>query len=201
MTTLLKPIHVRKELLDRNARIFTPLTFSRLFHLPDYRTKYFLEKQAKEGLFLRLKQGLYGLQTDPPSEEEIANALYKPSYISFEYALSLYGIMPERPYTITSATTKSTVEFYIQEKPFAYYTIKKKAYTGYHLVRKEAKSYLIADPEKALADYLYFVSLGKKGANDRLYTKDLNREKLISYAKLFERKSLDEYVAKIYDNS
>ena len=94
MYTLLKPIHIRRKLLEKGIYFFTPLDFGRIFQIPSYKTKWFLEKQTKEGFLIRYKQGLYGIKDDLPGEEEIANRLYQPSYISFEYALSFYNILP-----------------------------------------------------------------------------------------------------------
>lgn len=197
MSTLLKPLAVREELLKRNMRVFTPEEFSRIFQVPTYSIKYFLEKQTKQGLFLRLKKGVYVLKTDFPREEEIANVLYKPSYISFEYALAYYDMLPEMPYDITSATTKSTRSLMTPNASFSYYKIKQEAYTGYGLVKTEAKSFLIADKEKALADYLYFVSIGKRTLNDRLMLKDIDKNKLLSYGELFRRKKLMKIIKNI----
>ncbi|MBU1326687.1 hypothetical protein KKB64_02710, partial [Patescibacteria group bacterium] len=178
MSTLLKPLQVREELLKRHMRIFSPHEFERLFHTPTYTTKYFLGEQTTSGLLVRLKQGLYALKTDFPSEEEIANKLYQPSYISFEYALAYYGMLPEMPYTITSATTKPTRIFTTSSMSFGYYTIKKEVFTGYSLVTSNTKSFFIAAPEKALVDYLYFETLGKRPHNDRLLLKNVHKEKL-----------------------
>lgn len=190
----MKPLLVREELLRRKARIFTVEEFSRIFQTPSYSTKYFLEEQTDQGLLVRLKKGLYALKTDYPAEEEIANALYKPSYISFEYALAYYSILPEMPYKVTCATTKPTRIFTVVDIDFAYYTIKNEAYTGYSLVRTESKSLLIADPEKAFVDYLYFENLGKRPHNDRLVIKDIDMAKLIKYAKIYGRASLMDLV-------
>lgn len=190
MLTFLKPLLVREELLKKGVRIFTPLEFIRIFNTSKEQTKYFLEKQTKTGLFKRLKRGLYLLKTDSPSEEEIANYLYKPSYLSFEYALAKYNILPEMVYQVTSATTKPTRVFTIDEKDFLYFTIKKEAYTGYLLTKSGNTSVLIATPEKALVDYLYFVSIGKKPFNDRLNVTSLNKDKLYQYAKLYKREKI-----------
>ena len=194
MTTLMKPLIVREELLRRKVRIFTVEEFSRIFQIPSYSTKYFLEEQTDQGLLVRLKKGLYALKTDYPSEEEIANALYKPSYISFEYALAYYSILPEMPYKVTCATTKPTRIFTVGDIDFAYYTIKNEAYTGYSLVKTESKTFLIADREKALVDYLYFENLGKRGHNERLVIKDIDKAKLIRYAEIYGRASLMDLV-------
>jgi predicted transcriptional regulator of viral defense system len=190
MSTLPKPLQAREELLKRNVRVFTAEEFGRIFQAPAYSIKYFLEKQTNQGLFLRLKKGVYVLKTDFPSEEEIANVLYKPSYISFEYALAYYGMLPEMSYEITSATTKSTRSIVTSNTSFSYYTIKQEAYTGYSLVKTETKAFLIADREKALADYLYFVSIGKRSLNDRLILKDIDKNKLLKFGELFKRKKL-----------
>lgn len=197
MYTLLKPLLVRERLLETNLKIFTPLEFRRIFHSSFTQTKYFLEYQTKQRLFIRLKQGLYALQTDIPREEEIANKLYKPSYISFEYALAYYNILSEMTYQITSATTKATRVIEVNDKTFMYFSIKQKAYTGYSLISTNNSSYLMAEPEKALVDYGYFIILGKKPINDRLQVKSLNKNKIKHYSGLFDRPKLSTYLNSI----
>lgn len=186
-----RPIRVQEALIERGINVFTGDEFRRLFQTTPLQTKKFLEDYTKRGLLQRLKRGLYALQVQPPSEEEIANALCHPSYLSFEYALAYHNILPEMVYTITSATTKDTRSFVIADKTFAYYTIKKVAYTGYTAAQKgERQRILIAEPEKALVDYLYFVSLKKKPTNDRLRLTHLDHSKIVQYAKLFNRPAL-----------
>lgn len=207
MYTLLKPLQIREELLKKQIRVFTTQEFRRLFHTSAHTTKYFLETKVREGLLLRLKRGVYTLKTDPLPEEELANALYKPSYISFEYALSYYHLLAEMPYTITSATTKPTRVFTVSERTFSYKTIKKESFTGYSLMKAEDKSFLIAEKEKALVDHLYFMTLRKSSQNERLLenlkdknfykTQKLNKGKIILYAKLFESKRLLSLVASL----
>lgn len=214
MNTLLKPLQVRETLLQKKVRTFTMRDFENIFRSSPTRTKYFLETQTDEGLLTRLKRGVYALKTDLPSGEEIANSLYRPSYISFEYALAYWGILPEMPYAITSATTKPTRDFIANDRAFTYFTIKSEAYTGYILVNTNRRlsvkdgnirlneietssnvgKFLMAEPEKALVDYLYFVSLGKKMENDRLYIEpgSIDKIKARGYAELYNRKKLIE---------
>jgi predicted transcriptional regulator of viral defense system len=218
MNTLLKPLQVRETLLDKKVRTFTARDFENIFRTSSTRAKYFLETQTDEGLLTRLKRGVYALKTDLPSAEEIANSLYKPSYISFEYALAYWGLIPEMPYAITSATTKPTRDFIVHNRGYSYFTIKPEAYTGYRLIRTnrrvslkgedlyltetnstEVGAFLMAEPEKALVDYLYFVSLGKKMPNDRLFIEPgaIDKQKLLEYAQLYDRKSLMKLVEDI----
>lgn len=193
----MKPILVREKLLDKGMKIFAPLDFKRVFPGSYSKIQYFLEAQTQQGLFVRLKKGLYALKTDLPSDEEIANVLYKPSYLSFEYALAKYGIIPESPYNFTSATTNPTRVFTVAHTAYSYYTIKQEAYTGYYLDMAGGKHVYIAEPEKALADFLYFVSLGKRFWNDRFNTAKLDRKKLLGYAKLFKREKVIEFMEKL----
>ena len=193
----MRQVAIEEELVQRDVFIFTPRVFQRIFNISSIKTKYILESYAKGGLLIRLKKGLYGLKSHLPNDEEIANVLYKPSYISFEYAMARYGIMPESVYAITSATTKPTREFIVKDKSFSYFKIKKQAFTGYVLIKEGGHSALIAEPEKALVDFLYFISLGKRLWNDRLNTSKLSKEKIMKYAKLYQRPGLMKLLEKI----
>lgn len=178
-------------------KVFTVLDFWRVFPKSKDQIQYFLESQTQQGLLVRLKKGLYALKTDPPSDEELANALYKPSYLSFEYAMAWYGIIPESPYNLTSATTNSTRLFTVRGKAYSYYTVKQESYTGYILDTSGGKRFQIAEPEKALADYLYFVAIGKRFWNDRFNVSKLDKNKLKEYTSLFEREKVSELVEKL----
>jgi predicted transcriptional regulator of viral defense system len=196
MSISLKPISVREQLLRKGLVAFTPLEFQRLFNTTRLRAKYFLEAYTQRGLFVRLRQGLYTLKDNLPPEEELANLLYRPSYVSFEYALAGYRILPEMVYSVTSATTKPTRTFSVDEKTFLYFTIKKNAFAGYRPVKRGGRTVLLAEPEKALVDYLYFVSLGKKPRNDRLNTTSLDKAKIRRYARMYRREGLDRLIEK-----
>ena len=200
MSTYLKPLQVREKLISQGIKIFTPNLFSQIFNSNEISTKHFLETQVKSGLLIRLKRGLYTLKTDPPSEQEIANTIYQPSYISFEYALAYYGLLPEMPYTITCATTKATRNFSIGPNTFSYRSIKTNIFTGYSLIKQDNNSFLIADQEKACLDYLYFVYLKKLPTNDRLITRvksKIDRVKLKSYLILFHNPPFTKFVNSI----
>ena len=56
---------------------------------------------------------------------------------------------------------------------------------------------LIAEPEKAFADYLYFVSLKRKTLNGRFNFHKLKKKSVMEYAKLFGKKSLIKLVKDI----
>ena len=201
MPKKLNSIKVQESLLDRGILIFSPLEFRRIFNVEKSAAAFFINHHLKSGLFIKLKNGLYALKVRPPTEFEIANRVYSPSYVSLEYALMYYGIIPETVYNITSVTTKPTREFLINNISYTYSKIKKIAFKGYLRKPIDGNIVLITDAEKAFVDYLYFVDLGKKTIYDRIDVSKLSKPELIKYAKSFKRKSLIKLVNKIYDKS
>lgn len=186
------PLIIRQIIKDSHLAIFSSRDLRSLLHLSPRLTLYYLQKGVKDKLFLRLKNGLYTLATDPARIEEIANRLYSPSYLSFEFALSHYNLIPETIYSVTSATPKITREYEVSGISYSYSTIPRVAYTGYVPITRDYRSYLIAEPEKAVADYLYLLSLGRRGHYERLNVSKLDHDKITAYLSLFKRPSLSK---------
>ena len=117
----------------------------------------------KKGHIIRVKKGLYvfgpELSRGPYVKETLANLIYGPSYISLEYALSFYGMIPEKVETVTSITGKRNKLFRTPIGTFSYKYINSvllpHATTLYQI--DDRHTVLIATREKALCDMLYFV--------------------------------------------
>ena len=111
----------------------------------------------KEGKIMPLTRGLY--ETDPRAPGQcLAGAIYGPSYLSFDYALSVYGLIPEAVYAYTSATfeKKKKKEYINQFGKYMYRDVPSAVYPFGIVIKDEGGySYLIATPEKALCDKLY----------------------------------------------
>lgn len=114
-----------------------------------------------EGKIIRIKKGLYvfgeNWRKTPLSLEVIANLLYGPSCVSFEYALASYGLMAERSLVITSLTIGKTKKFETPIGVFEYRAIDRGKFKVGLEYRNlgEGGGYLIASREKALADLIY----------------------------------------------
>ena len=113
----------------------------------------------KKGVLVRLKRGLYVVSPDISGKELsiglIANHLYGPSYVSLHWALSWYGLIPERVYTMTSVTTRHTRMFENAMGRFTYRGVSKDYFPiGITGREEEGVHYLMATPEKALCDML-----------------------------------------------
>lgn len=116
----------------------------------------------KSKILIRVKKGLYVFGPDyargPYSREVLANLIYGPSYISLDYALSFYGMIPERIEVVTSVTDKRKKFFTTPVGNFSYAYLNP---TRYHLgftqiALDDVHNILIATREKALADKIHF---------------------------------------------
>lgn len=189
-------LFVQKELKKRGLSLFSPKEFERTFDVAETAAKQFIFTYTKKNFFSKLRNGLYSIEGQRPNLYLSANKIYRPSYVSLETALSYYGMIPETVYSITSVTPKPTRQFETFGIDFRYTRIKQSAYTGYTTKQdpQSGSTFLIAEPEKALADYLYLVSLGKKTLNDRLSIRNIDRKKTEGYAKTFHRKGLSAVI-------
>ncbi|MBW2031754.1 MAG: hypothetical protein JRJ31_22100 [Deltaproteobacteria bacterium] len=112
----------------------------------------------RKGAIIRVKKGLYifgeDYRQEPYSREVIANLIYGPSYISLEYALQYYGMIPEGVEAVTSVTCGRSRKFYTPVGLFTYWMIPLAAFrTGLDKMETaDGRSFLMAIPEKALAD-------------------------------------------------
>ncbi len=115
----------------------------------------------KQGILTPLKSGLYIYNSTSKeqsiSKEIIANTLLGPSYISFDYALWYYSLIPESVYEVTSATTKRSKIFSTSFGTFSYRQIKKKLFSlGLNIKSIKSGNFIIASKEKALCDKVYY---------------------------------------------
>ena len=117
-----------------------------------------ITRLLREGVVVRVKKGLYVFgdkyRRNPYSKELLANLVYGPSYVSLDYALAYHGLIPERVEALTSVTPSRSRRFSTPVGLFIYRQIPARAYEV-GMVRVEGEhgqAFLIASPEKALAD-------------------------------------------------
>lgn len=185
---------IRQQLKLHYLEIFTSQEFINIFGMSRGVAAVTLTRYKQAGYLVSPRRGVYYLANEVEDKYKIANKIYSPSYISLDSALSKYDLIPETVYTITSVTTKATREFTDDQTIYRYYRIKKEAFTGYH---KEGDT-LWADPEKAVVDYLYFVSQGKRVLNDRLDLKKIDKGKTLFYANFYKNERLNRVIKRIF---
>ena len=111
----------------------------------------------RSGVIIRIKKGLYVFgehyRKAPYCRELLANLIYGPSFVSLDYALGYYGLIPERVETVTSVTTGRFRRFQTPAGQFTYRPSPCLS-IGVELAGSKENHYLIALPERALADRL-----------------------------------------------
>jgi predicted transcriptional regulator of viral defense system len=114
---------------------------------------------VKKGYLLQLKKGVYVFNDTyrkvVPSQRFIANYLVMPSYLSLEYALGYYDLIPERVTVYSSLTTKKTQTFTNNLGKFEYCSIKESLFFGFIKATSDNQEFFIALPEKAILDFFY----------------------------------------------
>jgi hypothetical protein len=121
-----------------------------------------IQHWVKTGDLIRIKKGFYlfgsKVLREPYSRELLANWIYGPSVLSLESALSYHGLIPEKVEAVTSITPKRNKQFLTPLGLFSYQhlSIAKYSVSIFRIVEGK-HSFLIASPEKALADKLLFL--------------------------------------------
>lgn len=190
----MKYIELRKKI---RAAYFT-LQDLRLMGLKVY--GYQLSLWQKRGHLVKIKNGLYAFAEEAKNilPEELASAIYSPSYLSLEAALSRYGFIPEMVYAVTSVTPKITRNFKNRVGNFIYRHIKPALYFGYKEIDTGGRKYLRAEPEKALLDFFYYNLRKIKSSQDledfRLnkdtINKTISRQKMEQYLERFKNEKM-----------
>lgn len=144
-----------------------------------------LKRLKEAGVVAPVTRGLYRLADATFEIERVATTLSYPSYISFESALSKYGIINQGLFGLTLATTKHSKRLRIGGVICEYRRLKYELFFGFNLLN----GIYIAEPEKALLDTLYLIALGKKQTSYKeWHTSSLNKVKLINYSQAFGKK-------------
>lgn len=152
-----------------------------------------------------LVKGIY--ETDGKTDGMLlASAIYGPSYLSFEYALYYYGMIPEAMFhTYTSATfDKRKKKAYKNHFGSFYYRDIPKAVASYGISYHQIGnySYIMASKEKALCDKLYIMPpvhnlkelkamLFEDLRIDEQIFESLDKTQILSIAPLYHKKNLD----------
>lgn len=140
-----------------------------------------IRRLCREGKLNPITKGLY--ETDSCLDGKLLSAvIYGPSYLSFNYALSNYGLIPEgvREYTSATCGKGKKKQYHNCYGDYSYRDIPVSAFPyETKMMQENGYTYFIATPEKALCDKLYELAPVK------------NLREL--QALLFENLRIDEY--------
>jgi predicted transcriptional regulator of viral defense system len=169
---------------QKKVTFFDIIDASKIFGIEKRKTLYvLLQRLEKDGVIRRIVNGKYYFALRDYHEFELANFLVNPSYISFESALSFYGILPQFPYTITSVTPLKTKKINYLDKEYEYSHLDSGYFWGF--IKKD--KFLIATPEKALLDELYFMAKKLRTVHiQELDLKIIDRKKVRELSKRYK---------------
>lgn len=118
-----------------------------------------ITRWVKQNRLVKLRNSFYSFPeylNTPNFSLFVANYIYMPSYVSLQYALAWYGLIPEAVFDITSVTSRKTTAFTNKFGRFTYRKIQPEHIFGYVLKQMETgSSFMLATPEKAIVDLLY----------------------------------------------
>jgi len=163
-----------------------------------------LSRWMGAGRLLSLRRGLYALgdlyRKAALSPLQVANQIYYPSYLSLEWALSLYGLLPDAVPVYQSVTTRVTRRFGNALGSFTYASVKPGLFWGFVTRTLDGVEVSMAEPEKALLDYWYLTpgewTQARLGEMRLQQVELLDRDRLDAYAQRWESPRLRRTVAR-----
>ena len=148
-----------------------------------------LRRYEARGLVERVSKKIYINHFNQQfSPRDLVNVLRPESYISLESALVEKGITSQSPSVLTCVTTGYPQSFRAKSAGLVYRKISSELYWGYEEKATRYNKYLIAEPEKALLDWVYLNRQeGLPTPLDELQLHFLAPAKLREYARRFPR--------------
>lgn len=166
--------------------------------IPGSDSRYSLVKRAVgSGEILRLRRGLYCLSKENRRKRlntfAVSQILYGPSYVSLESALSYHGWIPEGVFMTTCVSLMRKTEFKTPVGDFAYFPVPQRCfYEEVQKINAEGDSAFLANPFKALCDYVYVHKKDWSGIDPLLEDLRIETQQLTSIT--------TETCARLYDN-
>jgi predicted transcriptional regulator of viral defense system len=184
-----------KILQEKEISLFTLSDFAKIFALDNRQTLYKkIARLEQKQIIKQLIKGKYQFTLAKTNDFYLANFLYSPSYISLESALSFHSIITGFTYQLTSLTPKPTKSTLINDREYKYTHISPNLFWGY----EKKENFLLAEPEKALLDYIYLATKGLRNpVFDEMDLSSLNHKKLELYLQKFHNQSMNKIVQKL----
>lgn len=121
-----------------------------------------ISRMLSSGKIVQIKRGLYlfgeAFRSEQVSQPLVANLLYGPSYVSLDFALAYYGIIPEAVFEVSSMVMSRARFFKTPFGRFSYIHSYNSLYPIGIQIHSNADGscFLMASPEKALCDKIIF---------------------------------------------
>lgn len=146
-----------------------------------------LGRQKKRGLVEQLTSDTYlNRFATGVTPRDVLNILVPDSYISLGTALAEWGLSTQSPVSLTAVTTAKLKKIKSPSVDIFYRKIHRDLFWGFQTKKGRYGTYQIAEPEKALLDWIYFrLKDGLPVEFDEIGFDKLSRARLVAYAKRF----------------
>jgi len=174
-------------------KIFTISDLEKILSVSKKSLPTIISRLKKRGVLNQVGRGYYSVYEEIIVPENVACGIYYPSYLSLKTVLSKVGVINQIPWEIYLVTPRKTYKTKIAGVSVVYRQIKKDLFFGYYLKDKV----LIAYPEKALIDLLYFSWRGIETVNfSEMDFSYLNKKRLERWGRRYP-KGVREIIEKI----
>ena len=148
-----------------------------------------LSRYESQGLVERVSTKLYINHFNQQfSVRDLVNVLRPRSYVSLESTLAEWGVISQSPSLLTCVTPGYPQSFRTRSVNIVYRKVSEELYWGYEEKATRYNKYLVAEPEKALLDWIYLNRQeGLSTPLDELNLQFLSPSKLREYALRFPR--------------
>jgi len=157
---------------------------AREFNLSEHVVRQALVRQQKSGLVEHLGQKVFRNRLAANfSERDIFHLFRENAYVSLQTVLRDSGISTQSPVRLTCVTTGREGEFGSPSFAIVFRHISPKLYWGFHEKRTLYGSYKVAEPEKAILDWIYLARQnGQPADTDEFDISRIDRGKLLDYS-------------------
>jgi predicted transcriptional regulator of viral defense system len=161
----------------------------RKYKLSEPSVRNALRRYESKGLVERISRKIYINHFNQHfSSRDLVNTLRSNSYISLESALVDRGVITQNPSVLTCVTPGYPQTFRSKSVTVVYRKISPDLYWGFEEKTTRYNKYLIAEPEKALLDWVYLTRQeGLPTPLDEINLQFLNTGKLRAYAERFPK--------------
>jgi predicted transcriptional regulator of viral defense system len=161
----------------------------RKYKLSEPSVRNALRRYESKGLVERISTKIYINHFNQHfSSRDLVNTLRSNSYISLESALVDRGVITQNPSVLTCVTPRYPQTFRSKSVIVVYRKISPDLYWGFEEKSTRYNEYLIAEPEKALLDWVYLTRQeGLPTPLDEINLQFLNTGKLRAYAERFPK--------------
>jgi predicted transcriptional regulator of viral defense system len=174
-------------ILTNEARLTDVVLVDRIatkYKLPVATVWRAVSRLTKRGLLSRVANGVYlNKFVQDASASDFVSILKPNAYVSLESALNHWGISTQSPVAMTCVTTGNAKEYRTPEFAISFRTISDRLFWGFVEKQTRYSKYRIAEPEKALLDWVYLtLQSGLTPRLDEIELKSIDKRKLIKYA-------------------